>query len=292
MRMPNVSVWRLVLAVSLTLFVGCNSQTQGPQPTAPVNAPHADVYTLDVWISSPISIVQYKSGEIEVFLPNVAQHTYGYLKGLNDCPMDQGRGIDYRLDFSASKDATTIDANHQIPDEVRIDNNQEPISIDPHGRRFNKIWFPAPKEIIPIHFDDDGLAIYKKGAMVPSGHLYPTQVALRYIVSASPKISLSSTSPKVKACPLNVAQLGNEMTITMGMGPVPGLDLFHLHAKSAFRAEQALFPPLKREMTYVKTEINRSERVAPSERILHHASDCQAPMLLVINADPAQLSKK
>ena len=61
----------------------------------------------------------------------------------------------------------------------------------------------------------------------------------------------------------------------------------HTHAKKAFKAELELLPDLKREIGYPNVAMQGMQLGR-----LHRTSDCQAPMILVANADPASSLKK
>lgn len=137
------------LVVGLAYCAACGSQVPPAKPAAAQAPAKADVYTLDVVVFSPISIVQYESGEIDLVMPNVDQHPYGSIKGMNDCPMDEGKGQDYRLDFSSTTLPTSVDPQNTMPNEVKVDNNVEPVQVDPSRVRYGKVSLPAPREIAP-----------------------------------------------------------------------------------------------------------------------------------------------
>ena len=269
-------------------FEACSSQAPTVQPSSASAPPKADVYTLDVVIFSPISIVQYKNGAIDVLMPNIDKHTYGTIKGMNDCGLAAGNKQDeYRLDFSYTTLPTSVDPQNAMPNEVKIDNNAEPVRVDPLGLRFGKVSLPAPREILPIHLDDEGLSIYTPGSPEPKGHLYPTQIALRYTVPADPQLSLTNTTSSTKVCPmLQAAQLDKEEILLIAMGP-PVDDDTHQHAITAFRAERDFLPPLKREIDYPMEAL-----IPKKDDKRHRTSDCQAPIILVLNADMPGLMQK
>jgi hypothetical protein len=280
MSNKNRSLSILMLAIGLTYCGACGSQAPPLQPSAANTPPKADVYTLDVVIFSPISIVQHKNGEIDLLMPNVDQHPYGSIKGMNDCGMDEGKGQDYRLDFSNTALPTSVDPQNTMPNEVKVDSNVETVRVDPFGARYGKVSLPAPREILPIHLDDEGLSIYTPGGLKPKGHLYPTQIALRYTVPVNTQVSLTNTISSVKVCSPQAAQLDKEMILSIGMGP--GIDDdHHTHAIKAFHAERDLFPPLSRDIYY--PERNPTSEDKKERR--HRTSDCQAPIVLVLNAD-------
>jgi hypothetical protein len=287
MKANHKLVCFLSACLSLSSLGGCGSQ--GSPPTTTVTTPAEDKggYTLDVLIQSPLAIVQYKSGEIEALLPTVDQHTYGYVKALNDCGISDNtpaKDRDYQLSFTLTPSSTNIDPNHTIPDEVRIDNAKETVKIDPAKKRFAKIALPTPREIVPIHLDDEGLTIFKKGGSKPMDHQYPTLIALRYTVPADPVVSLKNSST---SCPLKMEKLGKEMLVRVGMGPaVEDSDNdIHKHAKLAFAAERDLLEGLDRDIDYIKLQDEPSVAMDVKHARRHRTSDCQAPILLVTNAD-------
>lgn len=275
---------RNIGVLSAMFCLGCGSEAPQTQSGSAVAPPKSDVYTLDVVVNSPIAIVQYKDGTIDALFPNVDDHPYGYVKGLNDCGMEEGNGEDYSLDFSTSNSSTSIDPNNNMPTEVRVDNNTEHVNIDPLKHRYTKLSLPVPREIVPIHLDDEGLSVHKKGATPPAGHLYPTQIALRYTVAANTDISLVSGTSH-GTCGVKVEHLDKEMIVAVGLGPAVNDDLQHTHAKKAFTAEVALLPDLDREIGYPKIVMEGKQRPR------HRTSDCQAPMILVTNADSSRLKK-
>ena len=285
MKANHSVVCVLSACFSLSSLGGCGSQ--GSAPTASVSTPAEDKggYTLDVLIQSPLTIVQYKSGEIEALLPTVDQHTYGYVKALNDCGIREDTlDRDYHLNFSLTSSSTNIDPNHKIPDEVRIDNAKETVKIDPAKKRFGKVALPMPREIVPIHLDDEGLTIFKKGGSKPMDHLYPTLIALRYTVPANPGVSLKNSST---SCPLEIEKLGKEIIVRVGMGPAveDNDNDIHKHAKLAFAAERDLLPGLDRNIDYLKVADEGSVGMDVKRKRKHRTSDCQAPILLVTSAD-------
>jgi hypothetical protein len=268
-------------ALAFAFLWGCGSQSPSV-PLVQAGKPAANDYTLDLVVYSPIAIVQYKTGEIDLLFPNIDDHPFGFVKGLNDCPLEDGRR-NYRLDLKNTTSSTSVDPTHLMPDEVKIDNNTETVHIDPFNVRFLKISLPPPKEIRPIHVDDEGMSIYIPGQPAPKGHLYPTQIALRYTVPADPQVTLVDTQNSNSVCSnlLQPVQLDKELVLAVGMGPAVD-DQDHAHAQKAFRAERDFLPDLKREIDYPMATPVKSREVKPR----HRASDCQAPTLLVTNADP------
>jgi hypothetical protein len=285
MKTSSKLICALGACLSISNLGGCGSQGSGPTTSVNTTAQDKDVYTLDVLIQSPLTIIQYKSGEIEALLPTIDQHTYGYVKALNDCGIKEDTlDRDYRLSFALTPSSTNIDPNHKMPDEVRIDNTKEAVKIDPGKKRFGKIGLPMPREIVPIHLDDEGLTIFKKVGTKPMDHLYPTLIALRYTVSADPGVSLKNSST---SCPLQIEKLGKEMMIRVGMGPAveDNDNDIHKHAKLAFAAEVELLQGLDRDIDYIRKTDKESVGMDVKRKRKHRTSDCQAPILLVTNAD-------
>jgi len=136
----------------------------------------------------------------------------------------------------------------------------------------------------PIHLDDEGLTIFKKGGSKPIDHLYPTLIALRYTVPADPGVSLKNSS---MSCPLEIEKLGKEMIVRVGMGPAVEDDDndIHRHAKLAFTAERDLLQGLDRDIDYIKVADEAAVGTDVKRKRKHRTSDCQAPILLVTNAD-------
>src|SRR2546429_1959271 len=280
---------KLVCALGACLLLsnlgGCGSQGPGPTTSVSTTAQDKGGYTLDVLIQSPLTIIQYKSGEIEALLPTVDEHTYGYVKALNDCGIREDTlDRDYHLNFSLTPSSTNIDPNHKIPDEVRIDNTKETVKIDPMKKRFGKVALPMPREIVPIHLDDEGLTIFKKGGAKPIDHLYPTLIALRYTVPADPGVSLKNSS---MSCPLEIEKLGKEMIVRVGMGPAVEDDDNDIrrHAKLACTAERDILQGLDRDIDYIKVADEAAVGMDVKRKRKHRTSDCQAPILLVTNAE-------
>jgi hypothetical protein len=50
---------------------------------------------LDSIVQSPIAVVQYNDSDVDLRLPGIEQHPYGFVKGTNDC----GRGAGYSDQF-------------------------------------------------------------------------------------------------------------------------------------------------------------------------------------------------
>ena len=233
----------------------------------------AEAPMLDIIVQSPIAVVQYKDGDVDLLLPGIEQHPYGFVKGTNDCPLEEGSGVDYQINFTSNEASTDIDPDKTMPDEVKIDNGVEVINVDPQKRRLSAIRLPRPQQIVPLHLDDEGLAIYKPGESPSVGHLYPTSVALRYAVPLNSPISVAIQNSPLPPCTLRVRALGNERLLYVGMGPAVEDKPGHPHAIQAFRSERDLLPPLKRDIHYARSHLR--------------ASDCKAPIILIIGADKA-----
>jgi hypothetical protein len=198
----------------------------------------------------------------------IEDHPYGFVKSLSDCELE-GPKVDSQISFSSNESSTDIDPDNVIPGEVRIDSGAEAVNIDPHGDRYAAVRLPRPGQILPIHLDDEGLAVYKPNGPMPSDHRYPTALALRYKVPQN--VSVSITNPNGGKCDLKTSMLGNEILVYVGMGPAVEDEPGHRHAKAAFHSARDLLPPLKREIGY--------------NRPFLRASDCKAPILLVLGSD-------
>jgi hypothetical protein len=232
-------------------------------------------YTLDVLVQGPVGIVQGKNG-VDIYVPEVEGHSYVYVKGLNDCDPALGPG-DYQIGVSPidpNQPHTSIDKN--IPPELKIQ-YKPPLDFDPAEIRFAKISLPTPWEIVEVHTDP--ATIYDKKPM--SGGTkkdYPTVMALRYQLTAEPKVAVSGGSNTycggLELGFLDPEAKSGELILTIGVGPDVEDDDDHTHAKNAFRSLVALFPPLKKFADFPKRL--RSNQL--------HGSDCRAPMILLTDA--------
>jgi hypothetical protein len=227
---------------------------------------------------------------VDLLLPNIDRHPYGFVKGLNDCQLEEGKGVDYQVNFNSNATSTEVDPDKSFPDEVKVDNNQEAVNVDPQKRRLSAIRLSRPQQIVALHLDGEGAAVYKPGEKPPKDHLYPTLVALRYKVPLNAPVSVSIQSSGKVTCPeVTVRPLGNERILHIGMGPAVEDEPGHPHAKLAFGAESDLLPPLKRAIYYpLMGHLLRTGR-----RL--RASDCKAPILLITGANkpvPAKNTEK
>jgi hypothetical protein len=272
MKIIRGRIWAIGLAGLLIGSTFIFHKARGAYAATPSKL-SADVPMLDVIVQSPIAIVQYKDGDVDLLLEDIDDHPYGFVKGTSDCGLEEGRGVDYRIDFTSNEASTDIDPDKMMPDEVKIDNGAEPVNIDLYKRRLSAIRLPRPRQIIPVHLDGEGLTVYKPGGPISVGHSYPTSIALRYAVPVNAPIAVERQDVN-SPCPLAVRALGNERLIYVGMGPAVEDTPGHPHAVEAFHEERDLLSPLQREIHYPKNRLR--------------ASDCKAPIILVTGADKGQ----
>jgi hypothetical protein len=153
----------------------------------------------------------------------------------------------------------------------------------------------------PIRFDSQSYILESAVPMLPIGRYVASITSKRLLHIPSlgsrladgliafsrfldPVVSLKNSST---SCPLQIEKLGKEMIVRVGMGPAVEDDDndIHRHAKLAFTAERDLLEGLDRDIDYIKVADKGSVGMDVKRKRKHRTSDCQAPILLVTNAD-------
>jgi hypothetical protein len=289
MRKRFARAIRLACSVGVSVcLVFAASAAQGPSTTGHTSTPGGGTnYTLDFILESPISIAVMTDGTVRALVPDVDPHSYLSLRGKDDCGLiPTTASPNYAVSAPASGTPTNFGSS--LSPGLTIDGSKiSQLQLDPANLRYMSLTLPQPSEIDAVHLDP--ATITPPGSTGASS--YQTAEALRYSYPSPPlaPITVSVAGSATLVCQaLTPLSLGNERIIRATVGPAAEDDVAHTHARRAFKAMVAMFPPISLTVSY-PFELAMSSHAAAARNspspvaATVHATDCLAPVIVVRN---------